>query len=365
LSHVTLAVVSNAEIEREVATETKRLTSSQFNNHRFADHFLRNVMMGQAGTYAALYSTSSQTVMVSDSLLRNYVTSVGDDAESIKQALQALLTHELVHAADDSKYGIHRDRHLNFRASFTQSAVYEGHAQFLTRRICRQENCISGLRALDFFMFGDTTPPNQLSQPVQAVSRNILEYSYVEGERFIASLARRENGSALIKDALAAPPIDPIQILDVETSPLKGVNLRSDPERRTAAVDGFTRLIRGMVALQHYDQSELGQSPIEVTLMTARTDQTAEMFSRSLTSNLLYNSGGEYKETLLWLDPVAPIPVNSVSTVLDDGSNHLAVVISEAEHVVQIVGVNMQYDDAIAYAKEVLLNLTAVDASGA
>jgi len=398
LSHVTFAVVPNRTIEREVAAETGRLTHSQFTDNRFADHFLNSVMAGQTGTYAALYSTDTQQVMVSESLLNSYIESVGNDAEAIKHALNALLIHELVHAADDSQYGIHRNRHLNFRASFAQSAVYEGHAQYVTRRICQQAGCLPGLGSLDQFMFGDELAPNQLTQPVQAVSRNVLEYSYIEGERFIASLARRANGRDLIRSALDTPPIDPIQILDpssfpnstrkelnqhllsasgdithpwtnnpwirVETSPLKGVNLRSDPARRTAAIDGFTRLIRGMVALQHYDQSALEGSPIEVTLMNAETPQTAEMFAQSLSSNLIYNSGGEATQTTVWLEQDVPVAVISVATLLDDGRKHLAMVVSHDHFVLQLVGVDIGSEDALTYAERVLSNLVRTAKSG-
>jgi len=364
LSHVSFAVVPNREIEREVAAETGRLTHSQFPDNQFADNFLTNIMEGQAGTYAARYSTTTQQVMVSDSLLRSYVNSVGNDALAIKHALNALLIHELVHAADDSRYGINRNRHLNFRASFAQSAVYEGHAQYVTRRICQRAGCSQGLNSLDQFMFGDQTQPNQLTQPVQAV---------------------------LVSSALDSPPIDPIQILDplsfpnqtrkrlnqrlleassgiqhrwvtnpwirVETSPLKGVNLRADPARRTAAVDGFTRLIRGMVALQHYDQSAFNRSPIEVTLMAAEGTQTADMFAQSLSNNLVFNSGGEAVQSTVWLNEEIPVAVISVNTELDDGSDHMALVVSHGDYVLQLVGVDIRKSEAFDYAAAVLTNL--------
>lgn len=398
LSHVTFAVVPNELIEKEVAAETGRLTHSQFTDNQFADHFLTTVMAGQSGTYAALYSTETQQVMVSSSLLSSYISSVGDNAQAIKHALNALLIHELVHAADDTRYGIHRNRNLNFRASFAQSAVYEGHAQYVTRQICQKGDCSTGLRSLDKFMFGDELAPNQLPQPVQAVSRNVLEYSYVEGERFIASLAQRSNGQSLIHDALKTPPVDPIQILDpssfpnttrkelnqhlleasksinhpwttkpwvrVETSPLKGVNLRSDPTRRTSAIDGFTRLIRGMVALQHYNQSALDASPVEITLMNAETAKTAEMFAQSLSSNLIYNSGGVASEEVVWLDETVPVSVINVTTQLDDGQSHVAMVVSHQRFVMQLVGIDIENATALAYAKSVLSNLTGITTSG-
>jgi len=398
LSHVTLAVVPNSVIDQEVASETGRLTHSQFTDNRFADHFLTTVMAEQSGTYAALYSTASQQVMISDSLLSSYINSVGDDAEAIKHALSALLTHELVHAADDTLYGIHRNRKLNFRASFAQSAVYEGHAQYVTRKICQKNDCLTGLASLDKFMFGEELIHNELPQPVQAVSRNVLEYSYIEGERFISSLAQRTNGQSLIHDAMSTPPVDPVQILDpasfpnttrkglnqtlleasknivhpwttkpwvrVETSPLKGVDLRSDPTRRTAAVDGFTRLIRGMVSLQHYDQSVLDAAPVEITLMNAETAQTAEMFAQSLSSNLIRNGGGFASENVVWLNDTIPVPVITVNTPLDEDRSHVAMVVSHKTFVLQLVGVEIENATALEYAKLVLSNLSNTPDTG-
>lgn len=392
LEHVSFSVVSNSIIEREVAAETGRLTHNQFTEKRFADQFLSNVMEAQVGTYAALYSIQNKRVMVSDSLLKSYINSIGNDADSIKNALNALLIHELVHAADDTLYNIHQNKDLTFRASFAQSAVYEGHAQYVTRRICQQHGCLSGLASLDSFMFGEKLAPNQLAQPVQAISRNILEYSYVEGERFISALSKRSNGQSLIQSALKTPPLDPVQILDpdsypnrtrkslnnqlinasinikhpwnttpwigVEASPLKGVNLRGDPERRVAAVDGFTRLLQGMVAIQHYDQSNMTAPPIEVTLMSADSANTAEMFAQSLSSNLIYTSNGKASEEILWLSPeIPPESAIAVDTQLDDGQSHLALVVSHKEFVLQLVAVDIKRSDALDYAKAVLTNL--------
>ena len=127
------------------------------------------------------------------------------------------------------------------------------------------------------------------------------------------------NGEYLISALLRSPPEDPIQILapenypdnerekrnqrlieasleidhpwvgdqwiGVQTSPLKGVNLRANPSRRQAAVDGFTKLIQGMVAMQLYDQEQLSSSPMEVTLLHAESGHTATLFARTLHNN--------------------------------------------------------------------------------
>ena len=319
LDDIKLMLVSDKPINREVALETRRLVHNQFESTEFADRFLHQVMQSQSGTYAALFTARLGAVMVSRSMLESFERSLPVNPEIRDAALLTLLIHELVHAADDKRYHIHKNRALSFRASFAQSATFEGHAQWVTRNICQRVGCISGLDALDNFMFSRNESSNQLTQPVEAISRNVLEYSYVEGERFIRELALRENGASLIDNILAAPPHDPVQILapdtypdverdrrndrlihasrdidhpwvtapwvGVETSPLKGINLRSEPMRRKAAVDGFTRLIQGMVAMQFYDQHSVDMPPMEVTLLQAESAPTAKLFASTLHDN--------------------------------------------------------------------------------
>jgi hypothetical protein len=396
LRSVNLRITNNANITKEVTHETKRLVNNQFNNPRFAEHFLNQVMGGQAGTYAALYATRNSEVMISEPLLASYQARLPNDKQTQDAAILALLIHELVHAADDKKYGIHENRKLNFRASFAQSAAFEGHAQWVTRKICAIENCSSGLTSLDNFMFGTSNPPNMLTQPVQAISRNVLEYSYVEGERFVTDIANRPNGEALLQRLLSNPPQDPIQILDpasfpntdreqrnqrllaastkidhpwlhspwvsVETSPLKGVNLRADPARRDAAVDGFTRLITAMVAVQLYDQSSPTDSPIEVTLIDAESANTADLFAQTLHQNTQVAQNALQPDSFTTKVSAAPsLPDAHIYVSKKRGENNqpffTTVGVSD-RYVVQLSGFAKSQNLFLDYTNKVLTKLT-------
>jgi len=235
--------------------------------------------------------------------------------EPLAPAVAALLIHELVHAADDVRYDIHKNRVMNFKISFTQSAAFEGHAQMVTRQICSAHGCLPGMEALEKFMFAPIATTDPVAQSVHAISRNVLEYSYVEGERFLTALQKRPNGAFLIDQVLRHPPEDPIQVLVpetypdtdrqrrnaqlldavrssqhawtrspwaiIETSPIKGINVRNHPERRTAAVEGFTRLIVAMESAQIYNQSDPSLVPVDLTLLEADSTDTAGMFAES------------------------------------------------------------------------------------
>lgn len=395
LSHIQLMLVDEQPINNEVARETQRLVQNQFGASEFSDQFLNKVMKSQAGTYAALFTSRLKAVMVSRNMLSSYENSLPNTAEIRSAALLTLLIHELVHAADDQRYQIHENRTLNFRASFAQSATFEGHAQWVTRRICAQSGCSAGLQALDNFMFSRDTQTTEQPQPVEAISRNVLEYSYIEGERFIKELAQRPNGEYLIQKLLSSPPEDPIQILapenypdlsrekrnqrlikaslgvdhpwvsdhwiGVQTSPLKGVNLRADPSRRQAAIDGFTKLIQGMVAMQLYDQSSLSRSPMEVTLLHAESAHTATLFARTLHSNtqsydavandepLKVNTGAGKQQSQM--------TTHIYRTTVDGERPYRTTIAVAGPYVIQIAGNTETAGPLDDYAIRVLLNL--------
>lgn len=395
LSDVTLNIASDNSITTEVSYETQRLIHSQFDNRTFADRFLNSVMLGQQGTYAALYATRKNEVMISLPLIQSYQRSLTNDVQVQESAILALLIHELVHAADDKRYQIHENRDLNFRASFAQSAAFEGHAQFATRQICTRAQCLSGLEALDEFMFGRRNPPNSLTQTVQAISRNVLEYSYVEGERFIAALSNRPNGEKLIDQLLSNPPQDPIQILDpksypntareqrnqeliqvstgfnhpwlqapwtsVQTSPLKGVNLRTDPSRRDAAVDGFTRLITSMVALQLYDQSQTGLMPIELTVLRTESAETAKLFARTLYENTRIKGATlEQPKSLVKVSDQSarePAMLYLSKEVAENNQQYYTLVGVSGINVVQIAGLGLNELLFVDYVDQLLIKL--------
>ena len=312
LSNIELRLVDDERIFGEVRRETRRLVAGQLGEKPLGKRLLRALLEGQRGGYAALYAGERRAVLVSREVLLDYLASLPAGLERGDTALLVLMLHELVHAADDLRYAIHADRALDFRASFAQSALFEGHAQWRTRRLCERHGCLDGLDSLDAFMFGTRSEGRDAEQ-------NLLEYAYVEGERFVAALAGRPDGTSLIARALASPPRDPLQILDpasfpnearearnrrlidaarrvghpwsdegegarvaVTTSPLKGVDLRGDPPRREAAVDGFTRLITAMVAVQFHDPAAATISPVEVTLMQTDSVGTARLFADTL-----------------------------------------------------------------------------------
>jgi len=337
LDNITLEIAGDHRIEKIVRRETTHLTRAVFSDTNFADFFVDRVMQDQTGSYAGLFVHPENTIILNRDLLDVFQERLEGQSTRVQaESILSLLIHELVHAADNERYQIHARRELNFRASVAQSAVFEGHAQFATREICKQEGCLRGLEQLDAFMFEAPEPTDPLARSLQAVSRNVLEYSYVEGERFLRGLSEKQNGEQHLSNVLRHPPKDPVQILTpetypdiaridrnqlifklvqsidhrwndpkfalVETSPIKGISIRNDPERRAATKEGFTQLITSMIGLQVFDQSADTLLPIEITVMQTDTIATAKLFAHSFHKKAANNDSGDSQSNTLHIN---------------------------------------------------------------
>ncbi len=390
LSAVQLTLASNRTIQDEVRYETRRLVSSQFHNSVYAEKFLQRMVDDQASSYAALYTDRGNRVMVSRPLLSTYLSMTEQAKAQLAPAVAALLIHELVHAADDVRYNIHKNRVMNFKISFTQSAAFEGHAQLVTREICTLHDCLEGMRSLERFMFAPVDTSDPVAQSVQAISRNVLEYSYIEGERFLTALQQRPDGEQLIDQVLRNPPADPIQILVpetypdtdrearnnrlrnaihnaghpwtlspwtiIETSPIKGINVRDQPERRSAAIEGFTRLIVAMESAQIYKQSELSLAPVDLTLIEADSADTANMFAESFRQHVAQSTAVPSRTEPLGSNELPGVSILYYTPAKKHGeSDRLTVVATHGRHVLQLNGPAVgKQSEWLAFAREVM-----------
>ena len=415
LEDVNLKLADNSELEFFVRRETVNLSHAVFHNQRFAEFFVNKVMQDQAGTYAGLYVSPENRVILNRDLLTVFRDILKADAaaasamqqrELVGQSLLALLIHELVHAADNKRFQIHARRSLNFRSSVAQSAVFEGHAQLATREICSKLNCLNGLQRLDAFMFEAPEPADPVARSLQAVSRNVLEYAYVEGERFLQALKRSPNGTQRLESALRNPPEDPVQILDpdnfpdiervnrnrtifqklqnvehkwnspqyalIETSPIKGLDIRNDPERRAATKEGFTQLIRSMVGAQLFDQQASKILPIEITVMQTENADTADLFANSFqqkasrssadsttSANTLHLTIGNSDST--WPMRVF-LAVTEFNKEEDKGKHYVSLIANAENWIIQMGGIADPRDPGmISFSEKAMLELLDTD----
>lgn len=410
LGEIGLAFAPTAVIEREVARETHRLVAAQFDDAALVDRLQADLARAQQGTYAAVYSARKSVVLVDASLRERLlelaeagVRSAADDAQALAEdAMQALFVHELVHAADDARYDIVDRPDLDFRRSFTQAAVYEGHAQYRTREICARHDCLDGLALLERLMF-DTATTLAAAGPVpRRFSNAALSFAYREGERFVAGLAAREGGAALLESALATPPLDPAQILVpssypdaarearnqallehaqsvlhpwradpfhmVAVSPLRGLSLDDRSERRAEVIDGLTRHAIAMVGVQIHEGGGGGPTPPEATLMQTTTESIAALFASSLHDEARLGATAEHQQRMSIRrgDGSAMSVVVQIATHEDPWIGDRTVVTASAgRHVVQVHDPRAVQDasSVVAFAVQFLRRAESVGSS--
>jgi len=149
----------------------------------------------------------------------------------------------------------------------------------------------------------------------------------------------------------------------VQTSPLKGVNLRTDPARRDAAVDGFTRLITSMVALQLYNQAQPEFAPIELTVLRADTPSTAKMFAKTLHENTLVKeaqlSRANSVVKVATTPAMEPARLYVTKEPAENNQTYFTLIGVSGINVVQIAGVGTSDKLFVDFVDQLLLKLSS------
>jgi len=137
------------------------------------------------------------------------------------EGLRAILAHECVHAADEIRYGI-AEQSCSFdsaEASQAFNAVIEGHAQFVSRKVC-DAGCWTA--AFDAFTHSIGAIPDDIidekEQGLLLLCQVLVQKvasAYYDGEEFIAALFDA-GGADAVERAFRQPPDDPEVILHPE-----------------------------------------------------------------------------------------------------------------------------------------------------
>ncbi len=225
LSHVEMEITDARGIAVHAKSSLLDALEHDLDNPRFAENLVDNILTAQTESVLAIYAPTVKRILLHDQNLEKYLHRQN---ATPKQAIKALLIHELVHAADDEKYNAFRQKSLSYQEVFAKSAVIEGHAQWQTRRICEEHGCNFAFDELNKYMFDSGSPDDPALKYVQSRSFKNLEFVYKEGERFIDQLQKREDSDAMLNLAFKKPPRDSIQIIDPDSFPNKAREARND-----------------------------------------------------------------------------------------------------------------------------------------
>ncbi len=303
LSSVVATVASAEQIASQARTSLLGALSHDLANNDFAESLVDNILSAQTASVLAIYSPQRQSILLHRSNLRDYLAANGPDVTT-KSSIQALLIHELIHAADDVRYNAFNRKGASYQEVFAKSTIIEGHAQWQTRRLCELANCTTAFNALNHYMFDVESPDDPALRYVQNRNFKNLEFVYREGERFIDKLMQRRHGEALVSFAFKQPPRDSIQIIDPASFPnrarenrnlalsaaitesrkpwsqsQKGTLKRNvlaaaafsvNPEARAPIVEFYTSKILAAAKHEFYDR--VSDTPIPIAIIALRTN---------------------------------------------------------------------------------------------
>jgi len=371
MSHVTMQVTDAHGIASHAKSALMDSLRTDLTNTTFAESLVNNILSIQTQSVLALYSPTHKQILLHEKNVASFLLARNTNP---KNAMQALLIHELVHAADDAKHDAFNQTSMHYQEVFAKSAVMEGHAQWQTRRICQKIGCSRAFDDLNAYMFDTHATDDPALEYVQSRSFKNLEFIYKEGERFIDTLYKRDKN--LIAQAFTHPPRDSIQIIAPESFPninreqqndklsniieasvkpwkekstgrlkrnvLAAFNV--DPAARQPVVSFYTNNIIAASKHEYYDQKS--DLPIPVAVIALKTDhlstanKTATMLFESTVDN--YNQlDGELIDINNWKREhhTATVTVgNGESAIsMDTASGYMINGLVQAEYPVTVI----------------------------
>lgn len=236
-----LKLVAARELGDAVAAENLPLISLRESDEAKAKVMARALGQQFAAVAYAKYAWSTKSFLVVSKNWEHSARTLRRPGLTADHTLRAVMVHELCHAIDDQKFDLGK-RVLeagDVDAAGAFNAVLEGHAQLITRRVCKVRGWSDGF---DLYTGSIGTVPDGsadgevLMLQLRATAA-ALAAAYLDGERFVAAVveARPEKG---VSDVFLSPPKDldtilqPGWYLDPKSRPA----VLFDPE---PAIDAF------------------------------------------------------------------------------------------------------------------------------
>lgn len=236
-----LKLVAPRELGDAVAAENLPMIALREPDDDKAKAAARDVGRQFAAVAYAKYSWSTKSILVVPKNWELSARTLGRPGLTADHALRAVMVHELCHAIDDRKFDLGK-RVLEARDADAVSAfnaVLEGHAQLVSRRVCKVRGWSDGfdLHTTSIGAVPDGAVDGEALMLQLRATAAALAAAYLDGERFVAAVveARPEKG---VSDVFLSPPKDldtilhPGWYLDPKSRPA----LLFDPE---PAIDVF------------------------------------------------------------------------------------------------------------------------------
>ena len=411
LSDITVRVVKGDTIKKYARDGLRRALRHDIGNEAFAESLVSDILTSHtASAVLAIYSPEAKAVLLHDNNLSDYLTHV-EGRSSEQAALQALLLHELIHAADDIKHRVFDQSDATYQEVFAKSTILEGHAQWQARRLCKFAACSDAFQNLNDYMFNLNSVDDPALSYIQKRNFRNLEFVYREGERFVDHIMQQKNASLLLELAFNQPPRDSLQIIDPSSFPNRGRENRNlqisetikqsrkpwrpgekglltrnivaaaaftaQPETRNPIIEFYTERVTAAAKHEYYDHGSDIPIPIAITVMQTDNDTTAKDTARLIfesTAETYRNLDGQLVEVSQWrrdshnavtTDKLLGSVKINMNTAGGSMNNHMVqseypfevVTASSGDFIVHIDGRYHDSNELMQYAGQLLLEL--------
>ncbi len=346
LSHVTAQVANSQTVKAHAKDSLLRALSHDLRNRQFAETLVSNILTAQSGSVLAIYSPEKQSILIHEENLNGYLQAV-TDRTSKRAAVQALMLHELIHAADDANHNVFDQSGVSYQEVFSKSTILEGHAQWQTRQLCEVASCSRAFALLNEYMFNLNTVQDPALKYIQTRNFKNLEFVYREGERFINHLMQHPQREQLMRLAFTKPPRDSLQIIDPDSFPnrtrearnlvlantieksvkpwskserglltrniLAAAAFTTNPESRDPIIAFYTERVVAAAKHEYYDKNSDIPLPVAITVMQTDNDTTARDTGSLIfesTARTYQNLNGDLVELNHWSSDYHSATVN-------------------------------------------------------
>ncbi len=234
LSKVTIRLGTREDLSRTLLAEVTAQLTITLGDAEAAKAQAKLLTTLMVDAMLAKYSYSEKTVFVSAENFVKLAALVDEPGLATAEGLRAVLVHECVHAADDLKFDLEAciKRLKGQEGLMCFSAVLEGHAQVVTRRVCAGHGWEKGFET---FTRSIGKMPEDMEEGQKILARamtSALTSACSDGETFM-TFVEAKGGAKGVARAFRETPHDialidnPAWFLDPSLRPAKTYDLKA------------------------------------------------------------------------------------------------------------------------------------------
>jgi hypothetical protein len=204
-----------------------------------------------------LYKENIKKIFINPQALEDAYSFDLEDRELARQIYLALFIHEFVHAADFEKFSnTMKDESYKPGQSELLGALLEGHAEYISEKLCEEYECREGYDILEngsrYKTKKDGSEKSSKNKELSKIYRAELKFKYSFGKKYISEKYRKSPDEDPIPRELSELPNSPMLILYPDNSRLIN-NSYKTTYQMMRALTGVKREFSDEEYIYHYE----------------------------------------------------------------------------------------------------------------